>query len=893
MKVMDRIAAKVTQKKVPACFQAQASKLAALLPYETVLNRNRPLFLMSDGALGVMWEIDAIAHETVELSELARKLEALSKIFLSTSRFQTAFQVIYDSAPCYETSKPSWFDEPKTFEQRVMKHRIDCIEKEAENTAQDDLRLLKRKVFVTLRLAHVKEEKVTERDLSAELNFATQRLAELEAEIDTFATEIEGAFMRAKFRFAICQQRDFLKLVKEILHSEAVQKGSFFDRKSIGRLSDALVDDFVQFDQDKITVGTDAWQTLSLRESPQDVYDGLMSGLLQIKVPVRVVVNIRPSEDSDLSKKEYFLRNARDAFSARQQKDVKGALESLAYGEKLLDMSLHILVRHKKEHATEFSFESTRRAFENTLGLALISERFAAPLVFWSCLPFAVNKMIALMVARERLILSSRLPSILPLFCGFKGTGDKLRTQILQNRAGEYFWLSMRASDTSSHLACLASSGAGKSFLCTNILTSERAANESSMTFIIDKRTSYEVLATTFGQEKGFQIVKPPDTFPNLFKGDLDEEGERLRCIVNVLKTAISLASPGEHVDAIRTNILGLAVQKTFEDINLDSATEFDLLKQVLQTRFQSSHTVPRLSEVVDNLASVCERGGFEVSHAKWLRDKLSPFYGSGPYANLFDIQESIAFENPTPSVSLYDLEGVSGDKILSTLTALIIISDIVRQIKRKENRGRSNQLIIDEAGVIGSDSPEIANFIDDGWKTFRKLNCMGVGLTNMVSDYKYKAGPRTIWAVSPNKIILRMSQSEIDDAFKETKDAPALLQGELTKSLVESLVKKDGVYSQGLFISQETTGSFHFKATGFDYWLAASKPEEVATVHMLAKKLGGGKYGYETAVTFLAEKFPKGVRDDSTNAVRGLQEAEIDELVSSIQREEDACRSA
>ena len=190
------------------------------------------------------------------------------------------------------------------------------------------------------------------------------------------------------------------------------------------------------------------------------------------------------------------------------------------------------------------------------------------------------------------------------------------------------------------------------------------------------------------------------------------------------------------------------------------------------------------------------------------------------------------------------------------------ILAEILRQIRRPENRGRPGMLVIEEAGVLSEGSPELVSFIQSAWKTFRKLGFSCVGLTNEVDDYVRKAGPREIWNVSPNKIILKMTDKDLQKALvgnPEAGQAPLIEEAHLGK-LIASLKKEDGEYSQGLWWSDEAKGTFMFMPTGFDYWCAASKPIEVATVYEVWR--AQGEASYFAAVAWLAKNFPRGVLD-------------------------------
>ena len=53
-------------------------------------------------------------------------------------------------------------------------------------------------------------------------------------------------------------------------------------------------------------------------------------------------------------------------------------------------------------------------------------------------------------------------------------------------------------------------------------------------------------------------------------------------------------------------------------------------------------------------------------------------------------------------------------DPVLSTLTTQLILCEILRQLRRPENRGRAGMLVIEEADVLEGQSPEIVAFIRD-----------------------------------------------------------------------------------------------------------------------------------------------------------------------------------
>lgn len=858
--------------RTPHFMRGKPESMGDYFSIEGVIEGKRPTFVMSDGALGHVWELELIAHEMMSESELSSRLAILCEIYRNTRAKSASFQIIFDSAPNPKFPMPEWFGKEKTLSQLVQSRRIKTISNFALEPGKN-MRVMKRSLFLALRI-----EDETRLGLSFKLpsvffdkastteDSRTSALLKQTRELHTIADSVEESLTRGSFKFTRLDEPEVNAICARALHGLSFQNSSFVF-KSGNSLSRPL-SSFAELQPHGVQVGTDSWEALSWVGKSSSGFVGQMARLLSIEEPIRVVLNLRRIDaKSSLQNKLYLLKNSNDSQSERQREEVKQTLDRLEYGEELFSTSLHILVRNENTFLHELSDAGAARRVSEFIysftGIPLLHEKHTAPAIFLSCLPLHYSPVMASFNARECSVLSRNLAFYLPVFCGFKGTGERLKTQIMQNRAGEAIYLSSRASETSSHVAVLAGSGAGKSFWLSNFLVGEIAA-KGGLHFIIDRKTSYEILARTFGEEIGFQIAKPPESYPNIFRGRLDTDGDRLRTMVNVLTTAITLVSNDESVDAVKANLLSLAIQKTFSDLELDSSTEFNNEVHAFGKSKSTVTPVPRLTDVVDNLLPVCEREGFEKENVSWLRQRLSPFYGNGPYANLFDRNELATEEEHTPGISLFDIDGVANDKVLSTLTVLIIIAEIVRQVKRPENKGRLGTITIEEAGVIGSSSTELISFIELLWKVFRKLGYTCIGLTNDSRDYKYKAAPRTIWRMSPNKVVLRMLSQDIEEALTTSNGEPALFSDPMLHSVLPSLHKKDGVYSQAIWISDETQGTFTFSPTGYDYWLAASKPEEVETVKRLAKLLDGDIYPFFRAVSLLAEKHPFGFRNSA-----------------------------
>lgn len=877
--------------KLPDFLKAQAGSMGEYLPYEAYLQLDRPTCLLNDGSLGVAWELTPIPHEVTTAAELERRVGAIAEIVEKVRAADATFQFVFDAEPSAEVLVPENIAAPTSAAEKIIAARIEATQ-ELSREPLHKLRLMKRRVFLTLRLSDTRS--IVARSVLAqgetELDAEAKVLAERAQKLKQYCDEIEYNLAHAGVGYTALDGKAFLAFLRSTFHDTRERAESELLKAEEPRadkpLREQALRGFCELTPHAVGVGNDTWEVASWSDQPPTVYTGLCARLLEIDVPHRLVVNVRTCTDAgDLETKKVLLKNASDSFGELQRSEVKSTQDRMARGESLVLVSMHLLVRNEGRSVHDVVQNGAARSVVSRLKtltqMNFIVEKYAAPAIFLMTLPFGFSAEAAPFTGRERRVLSRNVAPYLPLFGGFAGT--KTPFQLMVSRAGDAVWLNPFDSETSPHVAVLASSGGGKSFFAQNMMMSffakegrigsDGKAERSPLLFVVDKKTSYEVFAHVVGEDFGAQIIKPPKAFPNIFRGRLDEF--RLPVIVGVLKTAMSLVTENARVGAIEEMLISESVRATFEQNELDARTEYT--KGNLQERNIDRVKIPRLSDVLENLFPICAKSSVSNSVAENIAGYLAPFVGSGPYAALFDREEFDEADPPTPGVSLFDIDAVSGHPVLSTLTTQLILCEILRQIRRPENRGKPGMLVIEEAGVLAGGSSELVEFITSAWKTFRKLGFSCIGLTNEVDDYARKPGPREIWNVSPNKIILRMLEKDLQKALLGSSDGafPPLIEDKHIGELISSLSKKDGAYSQGLWWSDETKGTFVFIPTGFDYWCAASKPVEVETVYEVSLAFGNVERPYFSAVKWLAKHFPAGVRYPH-GGLRRLTEAEL-----------------
>ena len=134
--------------RVPDFLLGQAEKLSSVLPYERILSWERPLCLLSDGSLGVVWELGLLQHETLSQTELERRLSTVAEIIEKVRSEKAVFQFIFDAEPCLEIPVPENIASPAQAPEKFIAARVAAVQSLATQP-EHQLRLMKRRAFLS------------------------------------------------------------------------------------------------------------------------------------------------------------------------------------------------------------------------------------------------------------------------------------------------------------------------------------------------------------------------------------------------------------------------------------------------------------------------------------------------------------------------------------------------------------------------------------------------------------------------------------------------------------------------------------------------------------------------------------------------------------------------
>lgn len=831
------------------------------------------VFLMKDGALGVGLWLAPVGHEMLPEAEISARLTKLSDAILHASRKGKvdglAFQLISDCEPDSGEDRPEFARDPQTIAQTMAQTRFAAITSFADRPRYG-MRLMRRRFLLTVRLAAAHPLRAAGGELDDASRTFSRRLRVL-----SDALSIVRATLQESFSPRVLTRDELLFFFRDSLHSLAMRAACPVRHRlassSVRPLAEQALYHGIEATPFALGVGKDSWQVASLLEAPESTSLGILARLLSLKAAHRIVVNLRAREPGvDLATKRMFLAYATDPAGVLARDDLDGVTTRTQGEETLCSFSWHILVRNEgvplealadARSPDDGALPGVLSEVTAALSGRVAAETLCAPLVFAACLPFQNEAELVTLIGRENQALSRTVASLLPVFGGFAGSPTPMVQMI--SRAGERVFLNPRDAQGASHVAILGGSGGGKSFFTANMIQSFRAAHTDARVFIIDKKTSYGILARLAAEESSASFLLPPQSFPNIFQG-CDNEDE-LGTIVGLLRTAIILMTPRAEIGATHTRVLADAIKMTFEEKVRQAASHFDVDSGEVRAAPGTRIVLPTLTDVVTNLDAACNALSFPEAIASALKELLSPFFGGGPYARFFDAEGVYDRNARAPALTLCDLDGVSSDPILMVLTVQAVILDILRLVRPKagESYNPPSLLLIEEVGVLAGESAAIVSFIRDAWKTMRKYDVTCVGVTNTVTDYADSPGPGEIWRNSTNKVILPQNITAVMDMETRLKEGRNGLVPSLSHcAVLKSLVISKGEFSDGMWLSDGAEGTFTYVPTGFDYWCAASNPIEIETITAIERELAGVSIKpLAAAIETLALLYPGGVR--------------------------------
>ena len=350
----------------------------------------------------------------------------------------------------------------------------------------------------------------------------------------------------------------------------------------------------------------------------------------------------------------------------------------------------------------------------------------------------------------------------------------------------------------------------GKSFLCNEIIKSYLSIG--SQIWVIDVGRSYKKLCDAFegsfiefGEDSN--VCLNPFTIVKNFDDELE--------ILTSLLTA--MAAPTESLTDLQTSKMGQHLRNVWK-------------KHLHET------TIDLLSE--DLLTSDDERVE-DIGH------QLKPYTLQGEYGKYFHGRNNVKF---TSQFNVLELEELKSKKRLQSVVLLQLVYQIQQEMYLGDKSVRK-LAIIDEAWDLLGKSKTVADFLETGFRRFRKYNGAGVVITQSVLDLYNSPTGVAIAENSANMLLLGQKSQSIEEVRKEKK---LPLDCDAAYDLLKTVRTETGHFSEIFAITDRGAGIGRLIVDPFRVLLYSTNPNDV---HAIQEKQKEGLTTEEAIIAVLRDR--------------------------------------
>lgn len=417
---------------------------------------------------------------------------------------------------------------------------------------------------------------------------------------------------------------------------------------------------------------------------------------------------------------------------------------------------------------------------------------------FLSQLPMGLTDIYRKHSRKFALATSRVIPFVIPHFGGWKGNTINPVFQ-LTNRYGQVVSIDFFEADSNYNVAVAAESGGGKSFLTGYIINSYlgagvkkqpepddpallKAFHDAGQVFIMDVGYSYKGLAHQYKDSQYLEVDNSfkysLNPFPMVQQmGGVEGQASMIAAIIKVM------AAPNGQVT------------------NYQNSEILRLLDLLWNTKGRDS--------TITDFQNLC----LEHDHEEivMLGRQLSAYCEGGVYEDLFSNKKPPV--NYDSRLVVVELEKIADNKHLQLCAMMCTIMSIQKKMFLSGTKFRSI-FVLEEAWEWLSERNTtgmftfFAEFLEAGWRRFRKAGAMGICVTQNANDYNASALGRAIKDNSAWDIFLKQKQTSIDQLKEDGAYSGSDIEFDLLKSLrkVNSSEASDEAFSEMLI--KHTSGS-------------------------------------------------------------------------------------
>lgn len=829
---------------------SRPESLTALLPYEEFI-RNENVFQLKDGSLGAAFEMDLLEHEPKTESEILKFVQAAKPLFSLPEN--CTMQILFDQSQLagrdhqlrgIAESYPHAHPVSKLLFNTKMSALLDSCTDRNERTP------LRRKAFISIRYFSKERKRNQVREyLGRQEALLHRQMKGFVRELRAFVHILKDIQSNSQISLRPLSAQELLDFLRKFFNPQTYYKRSFAKYNDQISLSDQYlynspVLDFKGMEREGIKT-----RTLSLKTAPQYVFAGGPAYFTKLNFPFRISLNFSfPSKEKvrrffDL--KEFFLQHTPSAKSRVQREEILHIQDRLARDDRCLAMTFNVILEGETDDILDERTRAICNIFHNELECEVIQEDDIGLGLCINSLPLCYSPESDPSTQRAIRILKTDAIQLLPLFDSFRGTKTPLN--VYQSRENNLVPFSLLENETSNHTVVVADSGSGKSAFVIDCIQAAKRISPEPLTFILDKKSSYAMLAEYFDGD--LTVFDRNGEVPfSPFRGIYDEE--KIAFLTKLILSAIQLTSPSflaesEHQAAI-AKALKLAYVKKCQRNGL-TFIDGELLKQ--NTEHEVELTMEDFIAELGSLSDGKSRSMEAVVDP--ILAKLKPFHGDGIYAKFFKGSQKPI--DRKQKFFIYDLDALDSDAVLQTLMTMSVFEEIRRIISLPENEGRQSLLVFEEFARQGKNNKFFAEFAIDYAETMRKRGGWIIALSPRPQNYFETEIGKAFWGVSDNFVFLQMNPDNVD--YLSQKSA---LIDEANEQIIKSLRTLNGKYAEVFYTNKKKTlaGSFRYWQSPLDRWMSPTNARDAREAHRALRKFED-KW---KALEYLTKTFPSGV---------------------------------
>lgn len=407
-----------------------------------------------------------------------------------------------------------------------------------------------------------------------------------------------------------------------------------------------------------------------------------------------------------------------------------GLAQEMENGDPLVEFSFNItMFSPDQEDLTKYS--SQMSTYLSGFGMELAEDSEILWPIFWNNLPLFPSDTSIQGMNRFR---SQQLRAALqfsPILSDWTGTGSA--AMLFETRRGIPFAYDLFDSQTNYNALIFAESGAGKSVLLNSIISDYLALG--AKIWVVDRGRSYFKLAKAYDGE--FIVFNENSNIclnPFTYVVDIDDEMDLLKALV------AKMASPNEGLNDYQLARLQEAIKAVWG-------------------RLGNSMTI---TEVADYLSVQ------DDDRVKDLGSMLFAFTRNGQFGHWFDGEANLKFH---ANFIVLELEELSQKEHLQQIVLTILMSKIQHEmyLMKKSNNSIKRLAIFDEAWALFSD-PGVANFLNHGFRRFRKYDSAGLVAVQNIGDFYLHPQMEAVAQNAATRFILQQMPEAIDLAVESGK---------------------------------------------------------------------------------------------------------------------------